>query len=69
MKQENACYTQQTCRQNKGKFNPLIKQGVVSRCTIFNSKICWAKDCQHQISKTGNIAKLNNETEDNQENI
>ena len=29
----------------------------------------WAKDCQHKISETANIAELNNETEDNPENI
>ena len=32
IKQENVCYTQQPSKQKKGQFNPLTKQGVVSRC-------------------------------------
>ena len=69
IKQQNVCYTQQPSKQNKGKFNPLTKQGVVSRCTICDSKMHWAKDCQHKRSETANNAELNNETEDNTENI
>ena len=69
IKQQNVCYTQQPSKQNKGKFNPLTKQGVVSRCTVCDSKMHWAKDCQHKRSETANNAELNNETEDNTENI
>ena len=69
IKQENASYTQQPSKQNKGKFNPLAKQGVVSRCTICESKMHCAKYCQHKRSETANNAELNNETEDNPENV
>ena len=69
IKQENVCYTQQPSKQKTGKFNPLTKQGVVSRCAICDSKMHWAKDCQHKRSETANIAELNNEAEDNPENI
>ena len=68
IKHDNVCYTQQPSKQKKGKFNPLTKQGVVSRCVICNSKMNWAKDCQHKRSERANTAKLNNETEDNPEN-
>ena len=39
IKQENVCFTQQPHKQKKGKFNPLTKQGVVSRCAICDSKM------------------------------
>ena len=69
IKQENVCYTQQPSKQKKGKFNPLTKQGVVSRCAICDSKMHLAKDCQHKRSETANIAEPNHETEDNLETI
>ena len=69
IKQENICYTQQASKQKKGKFNPLTKQGVTSRCAICDSKMHWAKDCQHKRSETANTAELNNETENNPGNI
>ena len=47
----------------------MTKQGIVSLCAICDSKINWAKDCQHKRSETANIAEPNNETEDNPENI
>ena len=56
-------------KQKKGKFNHLTKQGVVSRCAICNSKMYWAKECQHKGSETVYIAKLNDKTEDNVKNI
>ena len=56
-------------KQKKGKFNHLTKQGVVSRCAVCNSKMYWAKECQHKGSETVYIAKLNDETEDNVKNI
>ena len=68
IKKKNVCYTQQPSKQKKGKFNPLTKQRVVSRCVICNSKMNWAKDCQHKRSERANTAKLNNDTEDNPEN-
>ena len=68
IKQENVCYTQQPSKQKKGKFNPLKKEGVVSRCAICDSKMHREKDCQYKRSETANIAELNNETEDNPEN-
>ena len=54
---------------NLKNFNPLTKQGVVSRCAICDSKMHWAKDCQNKRLETANITELNNETEDNPENI
>ena len=70
IKHDNVCYTQQPSKQKKGKFNPLTKQGVVSRYAICDSKVHCAKDCQHlKRSETANIAELDNETENNQENI
>ena len=70
IKEENVCYTQQPFKQKKGKFHSLTKQGVVFRCAICDSKMHWAKDCQHKRSETANIAELNKiKTEDNSENI
>ena len=54
---------------NKRKINPLTKQGVVSRCAICESKMHWAKDCQHKRSVTAKIIEFNNEAEDNPENL
>ena len=62
-------YTQQTSKQKKERFSPLIKQGVVSRCTICDPIMHWAEDCQHKRSETANIAELNDEIEGNPENI
>ena len=42
---------------------------IPNRCAICDSKMHWAKDCQHKRSATANIAGLNNETENNLENI
>ena len=41
-KQENVCYTQQPSKLKKERFNPLTKQGVVSRA-ICDSKMHWVK--------------------------
>ena len=56
-------------KQKKGKFNPLTKQGVVSRCAICDSKMHWAKDCQHKKSETANIVEFSDEINDNIENL
>ena len=69
IKHDNVCYTQQPSKQKKGIFNPLAKQGVVSRYAICDSKMHFAKDCQHKRYETTNIAELDSETENNQENI
>ena len=69
IKQENVCYTQQPSKQKKGKFNPLTKQGVVSRCALCDSKMHWAKVCQHKRPEAANIPELKNKTENNPENI
>ena len=69
IKQENVCFTQQPHKQKKGKFNPLTKQGVVSRCAICDSKMHWAKDCQHKKSETANITEFTDEINDHIENL
>ena len=48
IKQENVCYTQPSNKQKKTKYNPLTKQGIISRCAICDSNMHWAKDCQHK---------------------
>ena len=45
IKQENVCYTQPYNKQKKTKYNPLTKQGIISRCPICDSKMHWAKEC------------------------
>ena len=39
IKQENVCYAQLSNKQKK------TKQGIISRCTICDSKMHWAKEC------------------------
>ena len=56
-------------KKKKGKFNPLTKQGVVSRCALCDSKMHWAKVCQHKRPEAANIPELKNKTENNPENI
>ena len=67
IKQENVCYTQPSKKQKKTKYNPLTKQGIISRCAICNSKMYWAKDCQHKQIQATNIVEIGVEKEDDNE--
>ena len=37
--------------RKKGKFNPLNREGQVSRCVICDSKMHWASRCPHNKGK------------------
>ena len=67
IKQENVCYTQPSNKQKKTKYNPLTKQGIISRCAICDSKMHWAKDCQHKRIQAANIVEIDDKKEDNNE--
>ena len=67
IKQENVCYTQPSNKQKKTKYNPLTKQGIISRCAICDSKMHWAKDCQPKRIQAANIVEIDDKKEDNYE--
>ena len=65
IKQEYVCYTQPSNKQMKTKYNPLTKQGIISRYAICNSKMHWANDCQHKRIQAADIVEIDDEKEDN----
>ena len=67
IKQENVCYIQPSKKQKKTKYNPLTKQGIISCCAICDSKMHWAKDCQHKQIQAANIVEIDDEKEGNNE--
>ena len=64
IKQENVCYTLPSNKQKKTKYNPLTKQGIISRCEICDSKMHWTKDCQHKRIQAANIVEIEDKKED-----
>ena len=67
IKQENVCYTQPSNKQRKINYNLLTKQGIISRCAICDSKMHWAKDCQHKQIQAANIVEIDDEKENDNE--
>ena len=64
IKQKNVCYTQPSNKQKKTKYDPLTKQGIISRCAICDSKMHWANDCQHKLIQAANIVEIDDKKED-----
>ena len=75
VKEEDAFYTSQRKynRFNKNKYdkniktNPLTKEGKISRCAICDSKLHWAKHCQHRRIQNANIIETSEEEESENE--
>ena len=75
VKEEDAFYTSQRKynRFNKNKYdkniktNPLTKESEISRCAIFDSKLHWAKHCQHRRIQNANIIETSEEEESQNE--
>ena len=68
IKEEDAFYTaQKKHKERNKKLNPLTKQGKVSRCAICDSKMHWAKYCQHKRPQNANIIETSEEEETDNE--
>ena len=68
IKEEDAIYTAQKKYKEKfKKLNPLTKQGKVSRCAICDSKMHWAKYCQHKRPQNANIIETSEKEETDNE--
>ena len=66
IKQENVCYTKPSNKQKKTKYNSLTKQDIISCFAIYDSKMHWAKYCQHKQIEAANIVEIHNKKEDDE---
>ena len=48
-------------------MNPLTKESKISRCAICDSKLHWAKHCQHRRIQNANIIETSEEEESENE--
>ena len=68
IKEEDAFYTAQKKHKDKNKkLNPLTKQGKISQCAICDSKMHWAKNCQHKCQQIANIIETSEEEDTDNE--
>ena len=67
IKEEDAFHATQNKQKEKNKkLNPPTKQGKVSRCAICDSKMHWAKNCEHKRPENAKIAETSKEETDSE---